>query len=1131
MNKTTINQKAQLFYALLKKIPIAMRITLLLLFVFTFQLQAEHIYSQDTKISLDMRNSTIEKVLQTIEEKSDYYFLYNNKLIDVDRKVSVRVKNAAISAVLEKLFKSENVEFEVKGSQIILSPKEMYSQITAVAEVVQQQKKTITGTITDATGEPIIGANIVETGTTNGTVTDVDGNFSLSVEDNATIHISYIGYLEQDINTAGRVSFNITLVEDTKTLDELVVVGYGTQRKVNLTGSVTTVSQDILTKRNATQTSQLLQGASSGITVTQSSGKPGADGASVLIRGSGTFSGAGNNPLVLIDGVPGSLNSVSPNDIESISILKDASSAAIYGSRAANGVILVTTKVGTDKLNVNYEFYVGQQKPSALPKYVDSWTYAEMLNEARNNIGLGDHYTQDEIKKFKSQEAPYEYPNTKHLENFFNSGNGLQTKHNLSLSGKDGRTQYYVSLGYLAQNGLIKKVDLDRYDIRLNLTSALKDNLTLSAKMYSNHSLRNEPAQLSEGQNRDMGNIMRWATAIPATIPGKLPDGTYGTYMGFAVAEAALETDSHRKFKNSFFNTNMSLEWDIVKSLKWTNRVSYNWGYNRDDLFGAAYPWTSPGLAETRVSKLTVNSNTSSNLNLESFFDFNKIFNNNHNVHLLAGFSSITDYYENIGAFRENFPSTKLYVLDAASTENDDNWGGASTVKLLSFFGRANYIYKEKYLVEGNLRYDGSSRFPKSGRFGLFPSLSGGWIVSNEDFFNSSWIDFLKLRTSYGVLGNQQIGNYPYQKTLNLGQSYPYGSPEKLMPGIALTTLPFQDISWESIAVFDQGLDVNLFDNKVSLSVEHYNRQTTGILYNLTVSSVLGMDVSSQNAGEVQNRGWDFQLNLRNSINKFSYEIQGNFSYNRNKVVSLAGVDYDISKGLFVGKPLGSIYGYKTDGLFVDQNDINNYATQNYTAAPGLIKYKDISGPDGTPDGIIDAAYDRTVIGNSIPKYTFGLNLQADYNNFDLFVQFQGLAGYQKRIDGLRFALHNNGNIEQWHVDNRWTTENPNKNAKYPRLTPLGSTPEPPFGPDSEYWLQDASFVRLKTLQLGYSIPKQYLDKLSINRLRFYVSGQNLFTFSHYVEGWDPEMSNEGYAGSSYYPITKMWLFGCNINF
>ena len=291
------------------------------------------------------------------------------------------------------------------------------------------------------------------------------------------------------------------------------------------------------------------------------------------------------------------------------------------------------------------------------------------------------------------------------------------------------------------------------------------------------------------------------------------------------------------------------------------------------------------------------------------------------------------------------------------------------------------------------------------------------------------------------------------------------------------------------------------------------------------------MGVSSQNAGEVQNSGWDFQLNLRNSINKFSYNIQGNFSYNKNKVVSLAGVDYDINQGLFIGEPVGAIYGYKTDGLFVDQNEIDNSATQNYNASPGLIKYKDISGPNGVPDGIIDAAYDRTVIGNSIPKYSYGLSLQADYHNFDFYAQFQGLAGYQKRIDGLRFALHNNGNIEQWHVNERWTPENPYKNAKYPKLIPLSSSPEPPFGPMSEYWLQDASFLRLKTLQIGYSISKQYLEKYSINRLRFYISGQNLFTFSHYVDGWDPEMSTGGYAHSSYYPVTKMWMFGCNINF
>ena len=575
---------------------------------------------------------------------------------------------------------------------------------------------------------------------------------------------------------------------------------------------------------------------------------------------------------------------------------------------------------------------------------------------------------------------------------------------------------------------------------------------------------------------------------------------------------------------------NFSFEWDIFKSLKLTARIAYDWSYNKNDNFGAIFSWDNQTI-EKGPSRLQVNSALSNNLLTESYFDYNKTFGGKHYIHLLGGFSQNVSNNESLNAYRENSPSTKLYVLNAFASQNQTNSGSASTVKLMSFFGRFNYRFQEKYLLEGNLRYDGSSRFPKNTRFGLFPSISAGWIISNEDFFDLPLIEKLKLRSSYGTLGNQQIGNYPYQKTLNLNQPYPFGETESLYPGIALTTLPFQNITWESVSSFNQGLDIGLFNNKLNLSIDHYDRNTSDILYNLTVSSVLGMGVSNQNAGEVKNEGWDFELTYFETIKDFSFSIQPNFSINNNKVVSLAGVNKDISKGLFIGEPLGAIYGYKTDGLFIDQNDIDNYPVQNYTAKPGLIRYKDISGPDGKPDGIISALYDRTVIGSTSPKYSYGMGIQATYKSFDLYVQLQGLAGFQRRINGMQLAFFNNGNIEQWQVDNRWTKENPDRNATYPRLTELSSSPEAPFGDVSEYWLRDADFLRIKTAQLGYNIPKKFINKTFINQFRVYLSGQNILTWDSYYTGWDPEMGTGGYANSSYYPPTRLWIVGLTVNF
>jgi TonB-linked SusC/RagA family outer membrane protein len=989
------------------------------------------------------------------------------------------------------------------------------------------QQRTVSGTVSGPDRSPLAGVTVMVKGSATGTITDADGKYSLSVPSSAqTLVFSFMGMETQEIALGSGNVYNVTLAQSLVGLEEVVVIGYGTQKAVNLTGSVSSVTSDRLEKKIVSQATQLLSGETTGITVTQISGQPGADGASLIVRGQGTFSGAGNSPLVLIDGVPGSMNSVNPNDIESITVLKDAASSAIYGSRAANGVILIKTKVGAKGvMKISYESYVGRQKPSELPDFVDSWVYAEMMNEARANMNQSPLYTQDDIDKFKSGKYPDTYPNKKHLKDLFNSGNGLQTKQNITFNGGTGDAAYLFSAGYLKQNGLMKRNSYDRYDLLLNVNAKLRNDIQLNVKLSGNQTQDKRPAAVPAPGTRtsDMSSIAGTAHHDNATVPGLKSDGTYGVVMGHAVAEARLASGGYGLTKGTNFGTNISLDWNILKSLKWTNRVSYQWSYSKNRLFGTNY--SCDAVYSFGPSQSDVLIGTSRDFLYESLVDYDLVVGD-HSIHVLAGFSNITNFYESLGGYRDQFPSNKLYLLSSANAINDSNSESESSWKLVSYFGRINYALKDRYLVEGNLRYDGSSRFSRGNRYGLFPSFSAGWRVSEEDFFQVSWVEDLKLRASWGILGNQQIGTYPYQKTLALGSKFVYGETEVVYPGIQLTTLPFENITWETTKVTNGGIDVKLFKGKLSLTANTYYKLTSNILYSLSVSQVLGMSVGEQNAGKVENRGWEFELVYKDTKGDFSYSISPNFSINHNEVMYLAGKTQDINRGLFIGQPLNSIYGYLTDGLFIDQADIDSYATQNYVAKPGFPRFRDISGPEGKPDGIVSAAYDRVVLGSSFPKHSYGMSITANYKGFDFYVNMQGQGGLIKLLTGDEKAFDNYGNIQQWHVDNRWTEENPDRWAKYPRLEMAYHAS--PWDVDLDYWTRNASFLRIKNLQVGYNIP---VRSSFIDRMRVYVSGENLKSFDYFYEGWDPEMETLGRYAVTYYPIARIWSFGVNIQF
>lgn len=1069
---------------------------------------------------------SLQEVFDRLQKHYGINLIYESDLVSnvvVDRSVTF---SSSAETTLMRVLSGLNLKYKKINDRTFVISRERQKDENKREKKGKSDKEDVldlevTGKVVDENDQPLPGVNVVEKGTTNGTTTDTDGGFRLNVANaNSILVFSFIGYEIQEVPVRDQTSFSVQLSPSIESLEEVVVVGYGTQKKVNLTGAVATVSSEEIQKLNVNQTSQMLVGQVSGMTVTQGSAQPGKDGVNIRIRGLGTFSSAGNSPLVLVDGLASSLDNVDFNDIESVSVLKDAASASIYGTRAANGVILIETKKGKEgKVRINYHGFVGIQRPTEIPKIVDSWVYAEMINEALTNDGNSPQYTPEEIQKFRSGEDQDFYPNKRHYDDLLSSGSGVQTSHHLNVMGGTAKNSYMVSFGYMNQEGLVAETYFKRYNVRVNVDNRISEKLKLNVILAGRASNDGEPTAVDKNPGDGTDALINYALKIPNTTAGKMSNGYYGHQTGFTI-EGWMDSESYIKNDNLDLYSNVSLDWDITKSLKLTGRAGYDFGLTKYEAFRPVLvvdQFVTQGPAELRKRSSTDELTT-----LQAFLNYDLPLNK-HNFHILAGYSQEAFKNEYLEAFRDNFPNNALFELNAASQTNQQNAGSGYEWALRSYFGRVTYNYDERYLFEANARYDGSSRFPKDNRYGFFPSLSAGWRISEESFFDVSWLSELKVRTSWGKLGNQNIGNYPYQQVLSLGLNTPFGVNEVIAPGAAAVTVPNAGITWESTRVVDVGVDAEFLGGKLTFTGDYYDKLTSGILYNITASSVLGMKPSEVNAGVVSNKGFDLGLQHRNTIGKFGYNVGGNFSYVKNKVVELANVDRDIANGFFIGESLQSIYGYEAIGLFVDQAEIDNHAKQFRTPKPGTIKFRDLSGPNGVPDGVVDADYDRKIIGNRFPKYSFGLNLGARYQGFDLSVLLQGVAGVYSTIHGFQNnAFYQGSNPQQWMYEGRWTTENPNPNAAYPRLSILGGQEEQ--FQTSTFIMQDASYLRVNNLQLGYAFPAAIASKLRMTNLRVYASVRNLITFDKYREGWDPEMG----AG---YPPVKVYNFGVNLNF
>lgn len=995
-----------------------------------------------------------------------------------------------------------------------------------------QEKQLITGTVSDESGELLPGVSILLKGTQRGTVTDGNGNFSLEISGEQPVLIfSFVGYVSQEIATGNRTTIQVILQPDEKALDELVVVGYGEQKKVNVIGSVSQIGSESLENRPVTQLAHAITGQMPGVTVTVRSGRPGANPGSVRVRGVGSF-GATPDALILIDGIPGNMNEINPEDIQNISVLKDASAAAIYGARAANGVVLITTKTGTSgKVSVSYNGYAGFNQATKLPDFVNSWEYAEMYNIASGT----NSFTQEDIAKYKSQSDPDNFPNTKFLEQLF-SNKGFQTGHTVNINGGNEKSRYFLSGGYLHQKGIIPKNDYQRYNFRLNLENDLGRNFYLTTRLSGSFDERNEP-QATANKGGDLTDqLIQNAIRYPAVFLGQDAQGNFGIGPESGGTPVSwLASSSYLKNPRTRIGTNLKLDWKPLENLVF----SAIGGYNIDFLEQTSYRASQKLNDQIYLNQSNHNQYRDKEIFRTAQFlgEYSKEINQT-KIDFLVGYSFENQILNKMSGYRQNFPSNDYTFASMGGADNQQFDGMAEEWAIQSVFSRLRLNIADKYLLEGTVRYDGSSRFPTNNKYAVFPAFAAGWRISEEDFLKDiRWISNLKVKASWGILGNQNIGNYPYQTVLNSGRNYAFGSG--ISTGAAYWTYRDPNIKWESTETADVGIEAGFFRNSLGLNISYFSRNTTDILFqpSSSVSSILGVGISETNTGQATNKGWEIDASYRNNYRKLQYAIRGNFSIINNKVVTLGLGNVNQPNGLvgngsdlFVGLPMEMYYGYLTDGVFLDQNDINAWAVQTaVTPRPqaGDLRYKDISGPDGVPDGKVDPTYDRVYLGSRIPKYTYGFNFDFKYRGFDLGIFLQGVAGVSGQLTGYAGqAFVNLGNIQRWQMDGRFDPENPVRYPAYPRLEVVSNSGTPNTV-SSDFWVLNGSYLRLKNIQLGYTLPSSLTSKMKVNSVRLYSSVENPITWSNYREGWDPEVN----TGGAYYPILSTYTFGLNIKF
>ncbi|MCL3780714.1 SusC/RagA family TonB-linked outer membrane protein [Prolixibacteraceae bacterium JC049] len=1061
-------------------------------------------YSQNAKLTLKMRNATLKSVLKEIEAKSDFYFFFNEKELNTNQKVSINLKQASVQSVLDKVLADTGMNYEVVDRYVVIRK--------GTKPAKQKGEIKIKGKVEDKNGEPIPGVSVIVKGTTIGITTDFDGNYLLNVPASGKVlSFSFVGMKSVDIPMNGQTEINVVLEEDAIGLEEVVAVGYGVQKKVSLTGAVSSVSPEKIASRPVSSMGKALQGVAPGLVIIDRGGLAGSEDINMQIRGNTSLSGS-SSPLVYVDGIEQNLSDLDPNNIESISILKDAASTAIYGSRGANGVILITTKRSKSTgLRLAYNGYLALQEVTKLPEKVGIRDYMTLYNEAFANDGQPKPFTDQDIENTVNGVDPIRWPNTDWHDVIFQTA--PQHNHSLSAMGGTEKLKFNMALNYLEKN------NLERYGVRFNT------DYQISKKLKARVDVHMRKKDWSEPRNKGTVFWRLFHDMPPWGLP-KLPDGRYGTSLPGNNQLARLE--SGKKTLAETYNLfNARVDYEVLPGLtligEYMNKSTALTEREHQKAV-KLYNWNGT------YAKDLVSENSSSyrykqwkSIQLRGLIQYQKTFGD-HSVKGLLGAERISDNYQWVYAKRSKAYNDILDVINAGDSETDSNGGNETNLRIGSYLGRVNYDYKGKYLFEANFRYDGSSRFAPGSetRWGFFPSFSAGWRLSEENFMKSlGWLNNLKIRGSYGATGKQDnIKYWQYISDIAISNVYAFGQSDKAVQGAWQSRLSNSTISWETTKILDIGFDAELWDGKLGVTFDYYKKNTEDVLNDrVPIPRTIGFPNPAVNAGEIENKGWELSLSHRNRISDdFSYDISFNISDNKSKVINLVGTGPYVSGWTVakVGLPLWALWGYETNGFYKDEADVKSSPLFDTNTIPGDVKYVDRNG-----DKKINGD-DKMYLGDASPHFPIAMNINLKYKQFDLGLYWQGVLKQLAYMEGALTEGPNYGNFTHKAMLNRWTPATANT-ATWPVLRKNSWKSQLP----SDFWTRKAAYLRLKNIQLGYTFSKQLVEKLGVQRVRVYVSADNLFTISQ-EKLIDPEFKP---GRVNYHPQTKLYLIGLNVNF